>query len=106
MQAYYPSPAGATESLLTLDGWAELGYANPALSSLLPDVEALLINRVGEHRDYFIAPIDRCYELVGLLRVHWRGLSGGTDVWERIGRFFDDLRTAAREKPAQGMVRA
>jgi hypothetical protein len=106
LQAYYPSPAGATESLLTLDGWAELGYANPALSSLLPDVEALLINRVGEHRDYFIAPIDRCYELVGLLRVHWRGLSGGTDVWERIGRFFDDLRTAAREKPAQGMVRA
>ncbi len=106
LHAYYPSPAGATESLLTLDGWGELVEANAALSSLLPDVEALLINRVGERRDYFIAPIDRCYELVGLLRVHWRGLSGGTEVWERVGRFFDELRTSAREKPAQGMVRA
>ncbi|MGH7723700.1 MAG: DUF5947 family protein [Candidatus Dormibacteria bacterium] len=106
LHAYYPSPAGATESLLTLDGWTELVDANPTLSSLLPDVEALLINRVGERRDHFIAPIDRCYELVGLLRIHWRGLSGGTAVWEQVGRFFDDLRAAAREKPAQGMVRA
>lgn len=106
LHAYYPSPAGATESLLTLEGWGELVEANRVLSSLLPDVEALLINRVGERRDYFIAPIDRCYELVGLLRVYWRGLSGGTDVWERVGGFFDELRGAAREKPAQGVTRA
>ncbi len=106
LHAYYPSPAGATESLLTLDGWRELVDANPVLSSLLPDVEALLINRVGRSRDHFIAPIDRCYELVGLLRVSWRGLSGGTEVWERIGRFFDDLRATAREKAAQGDQRA
>lgn len=106
LHAYYPSPAGATESLLTLEGWSELVEANPALSSLVPDVEALLINRVGDGRDYFMAPIDRCYELVGLLRVHWRGLSGGTEVWQRVGGFFDELRGAARPKPAQGLVRA
>ncbi len=106
LHAYYPSPAGATESLLTLEGWTELGSANPVLSSLLPDVEALLINRVGDRRDHFIAPIDRCYELVGLLRVHWRGLSGGTEVWEQLGRFFDGLRSSARERPAREMARA
>ncbi len=106
LHAYYPSPAGATESLLTLEGWSELLEANATLTSLEPDVEALLINRVGERRDYFIAPIDRCYELVGLLRVYWRGLSGGTEVWERVGTFFDELRSAARAKPAQGLVRA
>ena len=80
--------------------------ANAALATLQPDVEALLINRVGERRDYFIAPIDRCYELVGLMRVYWRGLSGGTEVWERVGRV---LRRAARRraaKPAQGLARA
>jgi hypothetical protein len=38
--------------------------------------------------------------------VYWRGLSGGTEVWERVGRFFDDVRGAAREKPASGLVHA
>ena len=56
--------------------------ANPVLESLEPDVEALLVNRVGHAREasaaeYYIAPIDACYQLVGLIRVHWRGLSGG-----------------------------
>ncbi|MDQ2960549.1 MAG: DUF5947 family protein [Candidatus Dormibacteraeota bacterium] len=106
LHAFYPSPAGATESLLTLEGWDELSAANTVLTTLLPDVEALLINRVGDSRDHFIAPIDRCYELVGLIRVHWRGLSGGTEVWERVGGFFDDLRGSARVKPAQVMARA
>jgi hypothetical protein len=98
VHAYYPSPAGATESLLTLDGWAELVAANPLLAGMEPDVEALLINRVGEQRDAFLAPIDRCYELVGLIRVSWRGLSGGTEAWARIGRFFETLREQARER--------
>ena len=63
-----------------------------------PDVEALLVNRVSGARDHFIAPIDRCYELVGLIRVSWRGLSGGQEVWERIDAFFTDLRAQARPK--------
>src|SRR4029077_17768134 len=56
MMAYYPSPAGATESLLPLDAWEVLVSQNPPLQKLQPDVEALLANRAGNARDYFIAP--------------------------------------------------
>lgn len=90
--ALYPGPAGATESLLTLDAWRELRDANPVLADMQPDVEGLLVNRVGAEHDYFIAPIDRFYELVGLIRVGWKGLSGGTGVWRDIRSFFDGLR--------------
>ncbi len=45
MQAYYPSPMGATESLLRLEAWKELEAANPVLATLEPDVEALLVDR-------------------------------------------------------------
>lgn len=98
VSALYPSPAGATESLLPLEAWSTIVQANPALSQLEPDVEALLVNRVGHARgagaaEYYIVPIDACYRLVGLIRLHWRGLSGGTEVWQEIGRFFSELRS-------------
>lgn len=98
MIALYPSPAGAVESLLPLDAWSEIAGINPALHRMRPDVEALLVNRVGHAHgltsaEYYIAPIDQCYKLVGLIRMHWRGLSGGTEVWAEIGRFFRDLRS-------------
>jgi hypothetical protein len=98
--ALYPSPAGAVESLLPLEAWNEIAEGNRALSRLLPDVEALLVNRVGHahglsQAEYYIAPIDECYKLVGLIRANWRGLSGGTDVWTEIGRFFSELRSKA-----------
>ena len=41
--AFYPSPAGATESLLPLDSWNEIVAANPELTTLRPDVEAFLV---------------------------------------------------------------
>jgi hypothetical protein len=90
--AMYPSPAGPVESLLTFESWSDLIAENPPLGRLEPDVEALLVNRIGEVREYYVAPIDECYKLVGLIRAHWRGLSGGAEVWERIGRFFCDLK--------------
>lgn len=93
--AFYPSPAGATESLLDLGAWEDLVRDNPALAKLEPDVEALLVNRVGSARSYYIAPIDQCYKLVGLIRMHWRGLSGGTEAWQAIGQFFEDLERRA-----------
>jgi hypothetical protein len=98
IRAFYPSPAGATESMLTLEGWSQMVSDNPLLEDMLPDVEALLVNRTGGARDHYIAPIDKCYELVGLIRISWRGLSGGQEVWERIDTFFTELRAAAREK--------
>lgn len=90
--AIYPSPAGAMESLLPLENWQTIVAANSQLAELKPDVQALLINRVRQSRDYFIVPIDICFELTGLVRKHWRGLSGGEKVWEEIRGFFDRLR--------------
>ena len=90
--AMYPSPAGAVESQLTLDLWEELAGDNPVLRELQPDVEALLVNRIGETREHWRVPIDECYMLVGIIRAQWRGLSGGTEVWKAGGGFFDDLR--------------
>jgi hypothetical protein len=63
-----------------------------------PDVEALLINRARDMREHWLVPIDDCYELVGLIRSHWRGLGGGEEVWQAIGRFFDDLPNRERAR--------
>jgi hypothetical protein len=90
--AFYPSPAGAMESLLPLETWQVLERENPVLRELRPDVEALLVNRIGASREFFRVPIDVCYHLVGLIRRHWRGLSGGTEVWAQIARFFTLLK--------------
>lgn len=98
--AFYPSPAGATESMPTLTAWDEIVAQNPVLNRMEPDVEALLANRLEhagptESGEYYLVPIDKCYELVGLIRSHWRGFSGGADVWKQIGLFFDELQTRA-----------
>lgn len=90
--AFYPSPAGATEALVPLESWQTLAEDNPLLRELEPDVEALLVNRTRGAREHYRAGIDKCYELVGLLRTHWRGLSGGKEVWGQIDRFFAGLR--------------
>jgi Family of unknown function (DUF5947) len=109
--AFYPSPMGPTESLLKLSAWEELERCNPVLKEMERDVEALLVNRVRGAREHFLVPMDECYSLVGLIRMHWRGLSGGREVWERIGQFFEELRgrskVVPREKaegsPAEGL---
>ncbi len=93
--ARYPSPAGPTESQLSLETWDELEAANPVLRELEPDVEALLVNRVGAARDNLVVPIDQCYALVGLVRTGWQGISGGPEVWGRVAAFFAGLRGRA-----------
>lgn len=97
--ALYPGPAGAIESLLSFETWGDIEQANPALHEMDPDVEALLANRVGAARgvaaEYYIVPIDECYKLVGLIRLHWHGLSGGTEVWREVGKFFASLKERA-----------
>jgi len=101
VEVMYPSPAGATEAMVSQEAWTEIVAANPVLSTLEPDVEALLVNRVGHAREgmaaeYFVVPVDECFKLVGLIRLHWKGLSGGTEVWVEIGRFFTELREKSR----------
>ncbi|MDT7579428.1 MAG: hypothetical protein QOK35_692 [Pseudonocardiales bacterium] len=103
--ACYPSPAGATESELPLEAWAD-GVGSSALAGLLePDVEALLVRRGsagrGDRAEALLVPVDACYRLVGLVRRHWKGFDGGTEAWAAIDAFFDELRERARPVSAR-----
>jgi Family of unknown function (DUF5947) len=89
--AFYPSPAGATECLLNLDAWTELTATHPLLAAATPEVEAILV-RDGE---VFLVPVDACYELVGLVRTHWKGFDGGAEAHQRIDEFFAGIRAKA-----------
>ncbi len=90
--AFYPSPAGATESLLPLDAWDRLVADNALLATMESDVEALLVRRDASHEEAYIVPIDACYELVGELRRLWKGFDGGTEARAASDAFFDRLR--------------
>ncbi len=81
-KAFYPSPIGPTESLLNVELPVELA----------DDVEALLV-RGGAA---WVVGVDVCFALVGLVRTHWRGLTGGADVRRELDRFFDELDRKAR----------
>jgi hypothetical protein len=110
--AFYPSPAGATESTLSLDSWDEIVSANPALATLQPDVEAFLVRSADRRSvdvqdalgtpadevraECFLVPIDVCYELVGELRRLWKGFDGGTEAHAAIEAFFHRVRAKAR----------
>ena len=94
--AFYPGPAGATESELSLEAWDRVVAAAPALATLQPDVEALLVRTEGQAVEAFLVPIDVCYELVGHLRQLWRGFDGGSEVRVRLGEFFGRVRGRAK----------
>ncbi len=100
--AFYPGPAGATESELSLQAWERVVVAVPGLSTLKPDVEALLVHSPDQRADHlveaFLVPIDVCYELVGHLRMLWRGFDGGQDVRRRLEELFTTVR--AKSRPA------
>jgi Family of unknown function (DUF5947) len=100
--AFYPSPLGATESLLDLDAWSELVTANPILEDVEPDVEALLVDRTNGKRLAWLLPVDRCYELVGLVRTHWKGFAGGAEVWAELEAYFAGLAERARPVTRDG----
>jgi Family of unknown function (DUF5947) len=93
--AMYPSPAGATESELHFETWSRLVELNPVLRELEPDAEGLIVNRTSDPHRFAIAPIDRCYMLVGLIKASWEGISGGAGVEQAIARYFDELRRVA-----------
>ena len=93
--AMYPSPAGATESELHFETWSRLVEMNPVLRELESDAEGLIVNRTSDPHQFAIAPIDRCYMLVGLIKAAWEGISGGAGVEQAIARYFDELREVA-----------
>jgi hypothetical protein len=99
---FYPSPAGATECTLDLAAWERLAAAHPLLATAEPDVEAVLLCREGRtaEAEYFIVPIDVCYELAGRMRMLWKGFDGGSEARASIEEFLAGVRKRAREAPA------
>ncbi|HKT04949.1 MAG TPA: DUF5947 family protein [Rugosimonospora sp.] len=91
----YPSPGGATECELDLAAWRELAGRYPMIGSLTPDVEAVFVSRTNGI-EYFLVPIDRCYALVGEVRLRWRGLDGGQEVRDTLAAFLAGLRAQCR----------
>lgn len=97
---FYPSPAGATESLVAVEDWDSLAARHLELATLQPDVEALLVRSHDGRREAFIVPVDVCYELVGAIRRHWCGFHGGPEADAAIERVFARVRVrsgSARE---------
>ena len=107
--AFYPGPAGATESQLDMDAWNAIRGADSRVGLLIDDVEALLV-RVPEARagsadaescepQTYLVPIDACYEFVGRLRLLWHGFDGGQQVREFITEFFEHLADRSQVVP-------
>ncbi|BCQ09931.1 hypothetical protein JMUB5695_03383 [Mycobacterium heckeshornense] len=97
--AFYPGPAGATESELDLDAWTAISATEPRVGLLADDVEALLV-RISDAGDpiCYLVPIDACYEFVGTLRKLWRGFDGGQDARDFIDDFFATLAARSAER--------
>jgi hypothetical protein len=93
---FYPSPAGVTECILDLGAWDRLTQEHPLLGAAEPDVEAALISRSDSGVEYFLVPIDACYELAGRMRLHWRGFDGGAEARASIDEFLATVRSRAR----------
>jgi len=89
--AFYPSPAGATESELPLDAWESVVRAAPMLQTMADDVEAFLVRKTDARVQGMIVPIDACYELVGRIRRSWRGFQGGDELWRGVDDFFTQV---------------
>ena len=89
--AHYPSPAGATQWEVDPRAWAGVVEGCPPLRTLAPDVEALLVNTARGAQHHWLVPIDDCLRLVAVVRQKWKGLSGGSQVWPEIERFFAGL---------------
>ncbi len=89
--AHYPSPLGTTTCDVDPDSWRMVQRDSAEIRHLRPNVEALLVNTSRGAHEHWIVPIDDCYRLVAVIRQNWRGMSGGTEVWPAIDRFFTDL---------------
>jgi hypothetical protein len=99
VSALYPSPAGAVESLLSLEAWQEIEAENPVVREIEPDVEGLLVYRIASLREHYIIPIDECFRLIGLVRLKWKGLSGGPALWRETTQYLETLKQRSTRRP-------
>lgn len=94
--AFYPGPAGATESQLPLEAWDDLKAREPCIGAMQADVQAALVYRRRDaSTQAYVVPIDVCYELVGIVRSTWSGISGGDSVEQAIEAFFSRIAERA-----------
>jgi hypothetical protein len=96
LAGFYPSPAGVTECQLDLQLWQQLLADYPLLSAAADDVEAVLISRSDDGVEYFLVPVDVCYELAGRMRLRWQGFDGGAEARDSIAAFLATVRDRAR----------
>jgi hypothetical protein len=96
LTGFYPSPAGVTECRLDLQLWDQLVADYPLLGVPEDDVEAALISRTADGVEYFLVPIDACYELAGRMRMYWHGFDGGTEARASVAAFLAGVRQRAR----------
>jgi hypothetical protein len=107
-RAFYPSPAGVTESQLNLEAWARVAAEHPLLPAAEPDVEAILISRGSADPggqpsvEAFLVPIDACYELAGRMRLLWHGFDGGAEARQSIADFLARVRERSRDLSPEG----
>ncbi|ULE32956.1 DUF5947 family protein [Mycobacterium sp. IDR2000157661] len=97
--AFYPGPAGATESELDLSTWDGIRVADPRVELLTADTEALIIRVPDDESqppECHLVPIDACYEFVGRLRILWHGFDGGQGAREFIDEFFEIVAARGR----------
>lgn len=100
--AFYPSPAGATESELDPATWDAVIGTTRLAGLLEDDVEALLLHAERDRpATCTLVPIDVCYELVGRMRLHWKGFDGGAEARAALAEFFDRVASRARPLPTE-----
>ena len=95
--AFYPSPAGATQSELDPAELSAVGQCTRLAGLLEPDVEALLVRRTPAGYACYLVPIDICYELVGRMRLHWHGFDGGATARAELEEFFARVERRAKD---------
>ncbi|MDJ1640439.1 DUF5947 family protein [Streptomyces pakalii] len=95
--AFYPSPAGATESELDPATWDAVIGTTRLAGLLQDDVEALLLHAERDRpATCTLVPIDVAYELVGRMRLHWKGFDGGAEARAALAEFFGRVESRAR----------
>jgi hypothetical protein len=84
---------------LDLAEWDRLSGAYPLLRAPEPDLEGIFVSRTDAGIEAYLVPISLCYELVGRVRLAWRGLDGGEEVREALASFLANLRTRSQPLP-------
>jgi hypothetical protein len=92
----YPGPAGIVDGDVEPEA---LAAVTPLARELADDIEALLVHgeRGAATLACYLVPITTAFELAGMLRSTWRGISGGDETQARLAALFADLdRRGAR----------